>query len=78
MASVTKASSHWSNCSRADLHQGLHNLNLKRCLYDVPEAIIGNPVCGNGIQEDGELCDCGTVDVSIITCISKPGCTFWT
>ena len=36
-----------------------HGLDI--CLYDVPQTIFqaNLPICGNGLQEDGEQCDCG-------------------
>ncbi|KAF0298579.1 Disintegrin and metalloproteinase domain-containing protein 19 [Amphibalanus amphitrite] len=52
----------FSQCSRLDYHKELersHGL----CLFNRPNEVslkIRN--CGNGIVEDGEDCDCGTVD----------------
>lgn len=36
-----------------------------RCLLNVPneDDLYGGPVCGNGIVEKGEECDCGTLQV---------------
>ena len=53
----------WSQCSIDDLNSGFNNANLDRCLFNVPDAVVGDPMCGNGIQEEGEGCDCGSAQV---------------
>ena len=54
----------WSSCSISDLSNGLFgSRNLQRCLRNVPPVTLGDPVCGNGIQEEGEVCDCGIPEV---------------
>ena len=58
-------STQWSSCSRADLNAGLATYNLGRCLTNEPTKTVGNPACGNGIQEENEACDCGSPQVSI-------------
>eukprot|EP00731_Ephydatia_muelleri_P019725 Em0012g550a len=50
----------WSNCSLQFLSNGLNNANLGVCLTNDPAATVGAPVCGNGILEGNEICDCGT------------------
>ena len=56
----------WSSCSRSDLDNGLFGIfNLQRCLSNIPTVTVGDPVCGNGIQEEGEVCDCGSPEVSL-------------
>jgi len=55
----------WSSCSRTDLQTGLTTFNLGRCLTNEPTTTVGDPVCGNGIREGSEACDCGSAQVSV-------------
>ena len=61
MASVINfpSATHWSDCSRSDLNTGITFRNLDRCLMNEPSITVGDPVCGNGIREGDEMCDCG-------------------
>ena len=65
MAAVTgnPPPSVWSSCSRQDLDDAFNSFGLDHCLKNEPAVILGTPVCGNGLREDGEVCDCGTPDV---------------
>ena len=61
------APSRWSSCSRQSLERGLEDLQLGRCLTNEPLVTLGEPMCGNGIREREEVCDCGSVQVSEAT-----------
>ena len=56
----------WSNCSMHELQQGLEVKDLGRCLTNEPVAIVADPLCGNGIREMDEDCDCGNQEVVIL------------
>ena len=45
------------------------------CLENKPSRVFGDPVCGNGFREDGEDCDCGSSDCSVIDpCCNGASC----
>ena len=60
--------SKWSTCSEA-LLLSLKEESSHSCLKDQPSAdlLFGNPVCGNGIIEKGEDCDCGSQECNCCT-----------
>eukprot|EP00731_Ephydatia_muelleri_P038493 Em0782g2a len=78
MASVLSNPSptHWSDCSSKDLMTGLNptTKNLGRCLTNNPAMTVGSPVCGNGIREGTEICDCGSVVECKDPCCNATSC----
>ena len=57
------------------LNEG-YRLNLDRCLFNTPQRTLEDPVCGNGIREGNETCNCGSVEVKLSlphTCSASGG-----
>lgn len=44
------------------------------CLANLPTVVVGDPVCGNGLREDGEGCDCGTPEECTNNCCDPMTC----
>jgi hypothetical protein len=69
-------STRFSNCSYNDLYQ-----HYTGCVHFGPTAksIMAPVQCGNGVVEDGEECDCGTLkscandSCCMLSCTLKPG-----
>ena len=61
MAPTTGAySTLWSTCSVVSANAALDSF---QCLLNTPTAVWGvDPVCGNGVVEADEACDCGATD----------------
>ena len=50
----------WSSCSIEDLNL-LYDFGGDSCLFDMPTPLVpGVAVCGDGIIEGNETCDCGS------------------
>ena len=63
----------WSSCSVADLGV-LYGRNGDSCLFNTPTTQVGDPVCGNGIREGNELCDCGSPQECTDNCCNANTC----
>ena len=59
----------WSSCSVAAINSAFSRAtgNLARCLHNIPspDSILGTPVCGDGILQGDEMCDCGYPQVCV-------------
>ena len=60
----------WSSCSESILQTALEG-SIGLCLNNEPTSILSDPVCGNGIREGDEICDCGSEEVG---CVYKVWC----
>ncbi|EDV20169.1 uncharacterized protein TRIADDRAFT_61393 [Trichoplax adhaerens] len=63
----------FSNCSVAEMKSGLSQ-GLGSCLWNIPTKLFTNPICGNGIRETGEECDCGSPAECTSNCCNASTC----
>ena len=74
MAAVaSSASTSFSSCSISDL-AGFTASGGDTCLFNAPTTSVQDPVCGNGIKEAGEVCDCGSVAECTDSCCDAATC----
>uniref|UniRef100_A0A182IYD3 Disintegrin and metalloproteinase domain-containing protein 12 n=1 Tax=Anopheles atroparvus TaxID=41427 RepID=A0A182IYD3_ANOAO len=65
--------SRWSACSVDDLRESLAR-GLGVCLRNKPTRLLVRAVCGNGLLEPGEQCDCGRRDRCDNRCCDAKTC----
>uniref|UniRef100_A0A182KB67 Disintegrin and metalloproteinase domain-containing protein 12 n=1 Tax=Anopheles christyi TaxID=43041 RepID=A0A182KB67_9DIPT len=63
----------WSDCSVDDLRESLQR-GLGACLKNKPARLLVRAVCGNGLLEPGEQCDCGRRDQCDNGCCDASTC----
>jgi disintegrin and metalloproteinase domain-containing protein 12 len=63
----------WSSCSVETLRTSLAG-DQGLCLNNEPATTVKDAACGNGIQEEGEACDCGSVDECTDPCCNTTSC----
>uniref|UniRef100_A0A182VS57 Disintegrin and metalloproteinase domain-containing protein 12 n=1 Tax=Anopheles minimus TaxID=112268 RepID=A0A182VS57_9DIPT len=66
----------WSTCSVDDLRESLKR-GLGACLKNKPTRLLVRAVCGNGLLEPGEQCDCGRRDRCDNSCCDARTCQLY-
>jgi len=61
---------HWSSCSM----KRIQDFASDSCLHNKPRISVSPPHCGDGIQEELEQCDCGTVAECTNPCCNASTC----
>ncbi len=63
----------FSSCSVSDFNV-LVGRGGDSCLFNTPTTMVGDPVCGNGIREGNEICDCGSAAECTDPCCNAATC----
>lgn len=63
----------WSACSKQALNSNLETLALS-CLNNAPTIMHTGNICGDGVVNDGEQCDCGPEEICDNPCCVAATC----